>query len=466
MSENDVSKEVIIHSRCSKHSNILKVIDCNISKDYLWIAMEMADGGDLFDKIEPDIGVDAEVAQFYFQQLLRAIHHLHEVCGIAHRDIKPENILLDKNGNLKLADFGLASQFRRKDGTKRLARDQRGSPPYMAPEIIYSNEYYADTTDIWSCGILVFVLLTGETPWELPSEDDYNFREFLEDNGNLSFGPWAKIDFTQLNLLRKILQPNPSKRATILQLTSHPWFTRKVSFAGDNGMCRNPQLLAKKLLSNLKVSLSDEAYFKSTQDVFYVDRARALRATQPVNRDLAQLEHDSFNLNAFAATQRNFTQYVKHNETFMTQEARWTQYVRKDLSTLQFQENRNEYHESFLPQFNPSKLTKFYSVDEMDVILPCLENALAASGIRVKPGLYQDFVDLIELLGLENVFPVTIQIKTTDRKGWNLSGTVTIVIVDNNLKAIGLDRKGGDPLEWRRLFKRVALLCRDIIFVQ
>ena len=96
------------------------------------------------DRIEPDIGVDSDVAQFYFQQLVSAINYLHIECGVAHRDIKPENILLDKNGNLKLADFGLASKFKRKDGTLRISMDQRGSPPYMAPEVLYSEEgYYA-----------------------------------------------------------------------------------------------------------------------------------------------------------------------------------------------------------------------------------------------------------------------------------------------------------------------------------
>nr|CAI6412173.1 CLL_HP1_G0004520.mRNA.1.CDS.1 [Saccharomyces cerevisiae] len=63
----------------------------------MWIILEMADGGDLFDKIEPNVGVDSDVAQFYFQQLVSAINYLHVECGVAHRDIKPENILLDKN---------------------------------------------------------------------------------------------------------------------------------------------------------------------------------------------------------------------------------------------------------------------------------------------------------------------------------------------------------------------------------
>ena len=171
LQKSDTFNEIKLHMKCSKHPNILQLIDCRMEDQFVCIFLELASGGDLFDKIEPDVGVDTEIAQFYFKQLVNAIFYLHDECGIAHRDIKPENILLDKDGNLKLADFGLASRFRRKDGTKKVSKDKRGSYPYMAPEILSSDLplYYADVTDVWSIGILVFVLLTGEIPWEIPT---------------------------------------------------------------------------------------------------------------------------------------------------------------------------------------------------------------------------------------------------------------------------------------------------------
>ncbi|CAI4056131.1 serine/threonine protein kinase CHK1 SKDI_02G3820 [Saccharomyces kudriavzevii IFO 1802] len=469
LSEKDITKEVVLQSRCSKHPNVLRLIDCNVSKDYMWIIMEMADGGDLFDKIEPDVGVDSDVAQFYFQQLVSAVDYLHVGCGIAHRDIKPENILLDKNGNLKLADFGLASQFKRKDGTLRVSMDQRGSPPYMAPEVLYSEDgYYADRTDIWSIGILLFVLLTGQTPWELPSLENEDFVFFIENDGNINWGPWSKIEFTHLNLLRKILQPDPIKRVTLKALKLHPWISRSVSFAGDDGLCNDPDLLAKKLFCHLNVSLSNENYLKFTQDVNSNNRCVS---TQPIGNELAELEHDSVHFKTLSNTQRAFTLHDSNmngnSGTFMTQEAKWTQFISNDMAALQFHSEENCLNDLLKDrlQFNPNKLTKFYTLQPMDVLLLNLEKALTLSQIRVKPDLFANFEKLCELLGYEKVFPLIINIKTKSDGGYPLSGSISIVKIQEDLKNVGFERKTGDPLEWRRLFKRISTICRDIILI-
>lgn len=466
LSEKDVAGEVILQSRCSKHSNILRVIDCNISQDYLWIAMEMADGGDLFDKIEPDVGVDSDVAQFYFQQLVNAITYLHEECDVAHRDVKPENILLDRNGNLKLADFGLASRFKRKDGSRRISNDQRGSPPYMAPEILHSEEYYADATDIWSIGILVFVILTGETPWELPSFEDENFELFISNEGNLNLGPWSRLDFTHLNLLRKILQPDPTKRLTLGSLRQHPWYATQSRLSDNKGFCKNPSLLAKKLFSNLRVSLSDDDYNRFTQDQPNdYSGNKKISSTQPVETDLAALEHDHGG--GFGFTQAAMTQYDSarsRHDLHITQDTRWLNFLSRDVAALQFRYD-GDMSSSSLLQFNPNKLTKFYSDESMDTLLTSFEKALRFAGINVRRDLYQLFVGLVESLGQDGAFPLMINIKTLDRKGASLYGTVSIKIVQENLKSLEFERKSGDPLEWRRLFKRIALFCRDIILV-
>lgn len=469
LTEKDITKEVVLQSKCSKHPNILRLIDCNVSKDYMWIIMEMADGGDLFDKIEPDVGVDSDVAQFYFQQLVSAIDYMHRKCGVAHRDIKPENVLLDKNGNLKLADFGLASQFRRKDGTLRVSMDQRGSPPYMAPEVLYSEAgFYADRTDIWSIGILLYVLLTGQTPWELPSLEDEDFVFFIQNDGNLNWGPWSKIEFTHLNLLRKILQPDPVKRATLEALKAHPWISRRVVFAGDDGLCNDPDLLAKKLFSHLKVSLSNENYLKFTQDVSSNSR---YISTQPVGNELAELEHDSVHSKAIANTQRAFSIYDSNmngnSDTCMTQEAKWTQFISNDMAALQFHSDEHDFTKPFQNclQFNPNKLTKFYTFQPMDILLPILEKALNLSRIRVKPDLFANFERLCESLGYDNVFPLMINIKTKSKGGCQLSGSISIIKIEGDLKNVGFERKTGDPLEWRRLFKKISTICRDIILL-
>lgn len=235
------------------------------------------------------------------------------------------------------------------------------SLPYMAPEIVYSKSYYADSTDIWSCGVLVFVLLTGETPWDSPS-DDSRFDDFLENSGGIASGSWAKIDISQLNLLRKMLHPDPARRATAEQLKSHNWYSSPISFADENAVCTKPELLSEKLLSKLHISLSDEAYLRSAQDSCHQQDQRH-SSTQPVLPDM--LQHDKMNSTSYAATQCG-TYHMSHEQS---QFVEGVQDVCGDMATQQFRESAYQG----LYVINPSRLTKFYSTRDTSVILSTLE---------------------------------------------------------------------------------------------
>ncbi|SMN19261.1 similar to Saccharomyces cerevisiae YBR274W CHK1 Serine/threonine kinase and DNA damage checkpoint effector, mediates cell cycle arrest via phosphorylation of Pds1p [Maudiozyma saulgeensis] len=482
LQKNDTFNEIKLHMKCSKHPNILKLIDCQMEDQFICIFLELANGGDLFDKIEPDIGVDTEIAQFYFKQLVNAIFYLHNECGIAHRDIKPENILLDKDGNLKLADFGLASKFKRKDGSKKVSKDKRGSYPYMAPEILSSDIplYYADVTDVWSIGILVFVLLTGEIPWEIPTKEDNNFINFIKNKGNLNLGPWSKIEFNHLNLLRKLLQPLPEQRVTINQLKLHPWYNKKINFANSSGLCNNPGLLAQKLYSNLKVSLSDESYDLFTQNVTNRDNITNFASTQPLNTDMINIKHDSSTEdNILPNTQITaFSQYIPRTTTYsmdsqlntndndnrITKLEKWKTFINNDIAMLQFNPHSNieRYKTS---KFNPIKLDKFYTIVDMQLLVSTLQKAFNVRNIVTKSNIVDTFEALVEEYGMDKVFPLNITIKTKDRMKSTLAGSINITQIDSDLKCLNFQRKSGDPLEWRRLFKNITLFCRDLIFM-
>jgi serine/threonine-protein kinase Chk1 len=102
--------EVSLHSHIGQHPNVIEWFATGEDPIWKWIAMEYAEGGDLFDKIEADVGVSEDIAHFYFMQLISGVSYMHSK-GVGHRDIKPENLLLSERGDLKIADFGLATLF-------------------------------------------------------------------------------------------------------------------------------------------------------------------------------------------------------------------------------------------------------------------------------------------------------------------------------------------------------------------
>ncbi|KAJ3333579.1 Chk1 protein kinase [Gonapodya sp. JEL0774] len=200
-----LEKEVIILQNLN-HPNIIKLVAKHENERAFVIFMEWAEGGELFDRIAPDIGIDEDLAHLYFVQLIHAVEHLHSR-GISHRDLKPENILLDSSGNLKLSDFGLATVFKDDKGRRRAIQSPCGTPPYVAPEIY--KPYEGDAIDIWSCGVILYVLLCG-------------------------------------TLLRGILSIDPAQRFTVSQIKAHPWFTRSNPVL-HGGSITNVDLVARKL---------------------------------------------------------------------------------------------------------------------------------------------------------------------------------------------------------------------------
>ncbi|KAG1354654.1 CBL-interacting protein kinase 9 [Cocos nucifera] len=163
----ELIKREISTMKLIKHPNVVQLYEVMASKTKIYIVLEFVDGGELFDKIVKHGRLKEDEARRYFQQLINAVDYCHSR-GVYHRDLKPENLLLDSYGNLKVSDFGLsafAPQIR-EDG---LLHTACGTPNYVAPEVLNDKGYDGTASDIWSCGVILFVLMAGYLPFDEPN---------------------------------------------------------------------------------------------------------------------------------------------------------------------------------------------------------------------------------------------------------------------------------------------------------
>ncbi|KAK8795615.1 hypothetical protein WA158_000272 [Blastocystis sp. Blastoise] len=202
------------------HPNIVRLEAFYDESDNYYIVTELADGGELFDEIVNRKFYSEIEARKIVYTLLQALDYIHSR-NIAHRDLKPENILLSKETKeIKLADFGFAKSTEDTD-TGRLMTDC-GSPWYVAPEIL-QNHLYGTQVDMWSLGVIIFILLCGYPPFH----DENQARLFKRiKNGSYKFDPafWDHISEHAKNLIQHLLVVDPSKRYDCKQCLNHPWF--------------------------------------------------------------------------------------------------------------------------------------------------------------------------------------------------------------------------------------------------
>ncbi|KAL7126977.1 hypothetical protein ABFS83_14G223400 [Erythranthe nasuta] len=215
----DQLRQEIATMKLIKHPTVVQLYEVMASKTKIFIVLEFVTGGELFDKIVNNGRMKEDEARKYFQQLIHAIDYCHSR-GVFHRDLKPENLLLDASGNLKVSDFGLSalSQQVRDDG---LLHTACGTPNYVAPEVLNDRGYDGATADLWSCGVILFVLLAGYLPF-----DDSNVMNLYKKISAAEFTcpPW--LSFGAMKLIARILEPNPLKRITIAEILVDEWFKK------------------------------------------------------------------------------------------------------------------------------------------------------------------------------------------------------------------------------------------------
>lgn len=205
------------------HPNIVKIFDYYMDDDYYYLITEFCENGELYKKIiENKNGFDESSVAYIMYQIFSAVNYCHSTLNIIHRDLKPENILIDsfdKNKNLyniKIIDFGTAKIYDKNKKEKNII----GSLYYIAPEVLEKN--YNEKCDIWSCGVILYILLTGTLPFK--GEGLSLLENIKKGSYSLSKPQFDIISCHAKNLIQKCLEKNPEKRISANVALSHKFF--------------------------------------------------------------------------------------------------------------------------------------------------------------------------------------------------------------------------------------------------
>jgi len=256
------------------HPNIIKLYETFEDHRNIYLIMEICSGGELFDRII-ETGHFTEVqAAIVMQSILRGIFYMHEI-KLTHRDLKPENFLFQTKDpiekcTLKIIDFGLSCKFA--EGT--VLTTKAGTPYYVAPQVLA--EEYDQSADLWSCGVIMYVLLCGYPPFYGETDADVLTKVRL---GNFTFNAadWKNVSEDAKNLIRMLLKMNPRDRYTAEQSMNHVWIKNKAPKAQNVALqaslvdnlkgFRSTNKLKKAALHVIAFQL-DESQIKNLRDVF------------------------------------------------------------------------------------------------------------------------------------------------------------------------------------------------------
>ena len=238
--------------RTLDHPNILKIFEFYSSKESYSLVTELCQGGELLQEIIDRGPFNENYSAYVMLQILSAINYCHGM-KIVHRDLKPENILIaerDSNGlpRIKIADFGTSKMFEKGAVQRKLV----GSSYYIAPEVL--KKHYDEKCDIWSCGVIMYILLSGRPPFAGDSD-----KEIMEKvrigKYDLEEPPFDKLSSSGKDLIKKLMIMDPKKRISAQEALNHPWFKENRSKELFNRIKDESTL--RKMIHNLKVYKRD-----------------------------------------------------------------------------------------------------------------------------------------------------------------------------------------------------------------
>ncbi|XP_065204246.1 SNF-related serine/threonine-protein kinase [Planococcus citri] len=278
--------------RCMKlvqHPNVVRLYEVIDTHSKLYLILELADGGDLYDYImRHEAGLSELVAQEYFAQIVRAISYCHRL-HVVHRDLKPENVVFfERIGVVKLTDFGFSNKFC--PGQK--LETSCGSLAYSAPEILLGDSYDAPAVDIWSLGVILYMLVCGQAPFQ-----EANDSETLTMIMDCKYTIPNHISEDCKRLIARMLVRQPEKRATLEEIANDPWLKNTHSdntamplISRQNISEEDHTIIVQKMVNGgiaakeqILDALDKNAYNHITA-TYYLLAERKLRSLEPKNK--------------------------------------------------------------------------------------------------------------------------------------------------------------------------------------
>mmetsp|Transcript_62194 Transcript_62194/g.173763 ORF Transcript_62194/g.173763 Transcript_62194/m.173763 type:complete len:470 (-) Transcript_62194:137-1546(-) len=267
------------------HPNIVKLYETFQDARRVYLVMELCTGGELFDRIVDEASrhegtaFGEKDAAKYMAQIMGAVRYFHSK-NFVHRDIKPENFLLqskEASAEIKVIDFGLARKFEIGNPDATLMKTKAGTPYYVAPQVLIGNGY-TEKCDIWSCGVICYILLCGSPPFY--GDSDKDILKMVQ-RGQFDFpsADWGKSSKEVKDFITQMLTFDPVKRPSAEDLLAHPWLksaqddTSKINISRDNDMVgnmkkfRSASKLKKAAVTMIAQSLKDSE-IKALRDTF------------------------------------------------------------------------------------------------------------------------------------------------------------------------------------------------------
>mmetsp|Transcript_34784 Transcript_34784/g.55872 ORF Transcript_34784/g.55872 Transcript_34784/m.55872 type:complete len:298 (-) Transcript_34784:487-1380(-) len=225
----NLDNEIAILQRQGKHPHIIRVIDVFQNEQKLKLVTELCEENNLLDRIyeSPKRRLEEKECAHILYTITTTVQHLHKQ-KVVHRDLKPENILFDRQGVLKIADFGSAYAKQNLSSVSLLdMKTNIGTPLYVAPEIL-TNRSYQETCDLWSLGVILYVMLCGFHPFSARKSLDKMYDNIIHGRYQFSSPLWDGISGEAIEMVKGLMCVDVNKRFTCNQVLGHRWILKHV----------------------------------------------------------------------------------------------------------------------------------------------------------------------------------------------------------------------------------------------